>query len=78
MHGYLGIALWIVGLAAWMVGFWAITEAMKKTRAEGHSSWSINPLGMRHMIRSREFVVFLASGVVVAAVGLTVFAFRWL
>ena len=67
MRAYLGVAVLIIATAAWIVGFWAITETMKKSRDAGYRYWAINPLAMLHGLRSKEFVVFLFAAAVGAA-----------
>lgn len=74
MNKYLGIALWIVATAAWMVGFWAQTEIMKKMRDAGYRYWAINPLAMLYGFRTREFIVFVVSSIICVATALVAFA----
>jgi hypothetical protein len=67
---FLGIAIFAVGTAAWVVGFWAWTEAMKKARDAGYRYWAINPLATLHAIRTKEFLIFLVAGAVMTATAL--------
>jgi len=74
MNKYLGIALWIAATAVWMVGFWAHTEMMKKMRDAGYRYWAINPLAMLYVFRTREFIIFVVSGIVFGAIILAAIA----
>ena len=77
MKQYLGIVLWVIATGAWLVSFWASTEMIKKARDAGYRYWAINPIGMLHSLRSKEFVVSLVAGVVVAVCVLSMFALRY-
>jgi hypothetical protein len=57
-----------------VIGFWAITESMKKARDAGYRYWVINPLAILHSVRSKEFRIFVLTGVIGATVVALIFA----
>jgi hypothetical protein len=63
---YLLIGLWCLGVAAWMVGFWAYTESIKQARNFGVSWYLINPRTTLLFLKSRYFVISIAAAVVMA------------
>jgi hypothetical protein len=76
MKEYLDIALFLIVTGALLVGFWASTEMIKKTRDAGYRNWALNLSGMFHSLRSKELVVFLVAEVIVLAGVAPVFALR--
>jgi hypothetical protein len=70
MRKILLIALCGLALAAWIVSFWAQTEALKKARDAGYRYWLIDPRAVFYQIKTKESAVSILAGLLmVAAVG---------
>jgi hypothetical protein len=74
MNEYLGVVVWIIVVAACMVGFWATMDMIARARDSGYRYWAVNPLATVHAFRLKNFVVFLIAGIIVAACVLAVSA----